>query len=475
MPPLSHCFACALATLGFALPIVFAQNTLPKDPAQICADLCASCHGVNLTGNAGPNLLDAYWNHGGDDGSILRSIRDGYPESNMPPFGAAFSETELKALVGYLRAQGEAFAAGRIRLPPPPKDRTIESQQHAFRLETWISDLDTPWGIAFLPGDRILVTERPGRLRVIDQGKLQPNPIEGTPSVFLHQDGGLLDVIAHPDYARNGWIYLAYSEEGKVKDTSMTVVVRGRIHDGRWIDQQDVFRAPPRYYYPGYIHYGCRFLFDSEGHLFFTIGDRGQLADAQDLASPCGKIHRALADGRAPADNPFAQRPGAWPTIWSLGNRHPQGLAFHPETGKLWASEHGPNRGDELNRIEPGRNYGWPVISYGTERRVKIEGTSKEGMEQPIVHWSESLAVGAIEFYTGHVFPGWKNQLLVAGLGGVQLRRLKTEGDRVLEQEILFKDEGRVRDVVTGPDGLIYIAFNSPGRIARLLPVKKTP
>ena len=463
----------AFAVSFAAAPAVSATGdaSAVREPAAICTQLCASCHGVNLTGSAGPNLLDANWNHGSDDESILRSIRQGYPESNMPPFGAVFSDVELRSLVTYLRDQGKAFADGQITLPPPPVDQTVKSERLTFRLETIVSGLDTPWGLQFLPDGRMLVTERPGRLRVVVDGKLQPEAIVGTPSVFLHQDGGLLDVIAHPDFAKNGWIYLAFSEEGKIADTSMTVVVRGRIRDGRWADQEEIFRAPPERYYTGYIHYGCRFLFDERGHLFFTIGDRGHFNDAQDLASPCGKIHRVFDDGKIPPDNPFAGRAGAWPSIWCYGNRHPQGLAFHPETGRLWASEHGPERGDELNRIEPGRNYGWPIISYGKERRIKIEGSAREGLEQPVAYWMTSLAICPIEFYRGDKFPAWKNHLLVGGLGGQELRRLETDGDRVVHQEVLLKDQGRVRDVVTGPDGLIYVAFNSPGRIARLVPV----
>lgn len=467
-----HLFSATFSLLSVAWPALSTRAAgTGQSPETIATQLCASCHGAQLTGNAGPNLLDGYWNHGGDDASILRSIRDGWPESGMPPFGSAFSATEQQALVAYLKEQGRAFSEGRIKLPPPPQDMLVRSEKEAFRLETFIPDLDTPWGIAFLPAGRILVTERPGRLRVIENGKLVAEPIQGTPNVFLHQDGGLLDVIAHPDYAKNGWIYLAYSEEGTVSNTSMTVVVRGRIRDGRWVEQQELFRARPEHYHTSFIHYGCRFLFDRAGHLFFTIGDRGEAREAQDLASPCGKIHRVMDDGSIPADNPFVNRPGALGSIWCYGNRHPQGLQFHPATGKLWETEHGPTHGDELNIIEPGRNYGWPIISNGTERRFKIEGNAREGMESPIAYWTPAIAPSGIDFYTGDRFPAWKNSLFVTALGGLHLRRIELEGNHVAHQEVLFKEQGRVRDVVTGPDGLLYIAFNSPGRIARLVPV----
>jgi glucose/arabinose dehydrogenase len=442
-----------------------------RAPEKICAELCANCHAATLTGNAGPNLLDGYWNHGSDDESILRSIRRGWPESGMPPFGETLTASEQSALVAFIRKQAGEFAAGRITLPPPPSDIIVHSERATFRIETFVGHLDTPWGITFLPAEKILVTERPGRLRVIENGKLADAPISGTPAVFLHQDGGLLDVIAHPDYAKNGWIYLAYTEAGAAADTSMTVVVRGRVRDGHWVDQQDIFRASPQHYHRGYIHYGCRFLFDRDSHLFFTIGDRGQPDEAQDLGSPCGKIHRVLDDGRIPPDNPFAKQTGALGSIWCYGNRHSQGLAYHPVTGRLWEAEHGPNGGDEINRIEAGRNYGWPVISNGTDEGGRIKGTSRDGMESPLVFWTPAIAPSAIEFYTGDHFPQWKNSLFVTALGGQQLRRLETDGDKVTHQEILFQDQGRVRDVTMGPDGLLYIAFNSPGRIARLVPV----
>jgi glucose/arabinose dehydrogenase/galactose mutarotase-like enzyme len=462
---------CAVMLLALALIVrAIAADLPPRAPEKIVAELCANCHGPQLTGGSGPNLLDAFWNHGNDDASITRTIQRGYPESGMPPLGDALTAPEIAALVGYLRTQGEAFAAGKITLPTPPAAITLNSERGAFRLETVVANVDTPWGIAFLPDNRIAFTERPGRLRLVENGRLRPEPIAGTPAVFLHQDGGLLDVIAHPDYAKNGWLYLAYTDEGTVAGTSMTVVVRGRIRDGRWVDQQEIFRAPPAHYHTSYIHYGCRFLFDREGHLFFTLGDRGESAEAQDPASPCGKIHRVFDDGRIPPDNPFANRPGACASIWSYGNRHVQGLQFHPVTGKMWATEHGPNNGDELNRIEPGHNYGWPTISMGTDRAAHIEGTSRAGMESPLAFWTPAIAPSGIEFYTGDKFPQWRNQLFIAALAGQQLRRVETDGDRVTHQEVLFSGMGRVRDVVTGPDGFLYVAFNGPGRIARLVP-----
>jgi glucose/arabinose dehydrogenase len=463
----------------FAVTLLALTGTLtaaaaaPRDPVKLTVELCAGCHGPNLVGGPAPSLLDDVWKYGGDDASILRAIRDGFPQANMPPFSATLSEDEQRAMLGHIRKLSRQYALGLIpAIAPAPPSVSLQSEKHNFRLETFAAPLDTPWGIVFLPDGRMLVSDRVGFLRVIEKdGTLRPEPIRGTPQPFVRQDGGLLDVIAHPDYAKNGWLYLAYTEAGMAPNTTMTVVVRGKIRDGAWVEQQDIFRANQKYYYVDYSHYGCRFLFDREAHLFFTIGDRGKPPGAQDLSSPCGKIHRVFDDGRIPPDNPFANRPNACGSIWSFGNRHVQGLQFHPVTGRLWATEHGPRGGDELNRIERGHNYGWPVISYGLPQiGERIDGTAREGMEQPAAWWTPSIAPAAIEFYTGNRFPEWKNNLFIACLVGRQLRRIEVEGDKVIRQEVIFSEMGRVRDVVTGPDGFIYVALNNPGRIARLVP-----
>ena len=461
--------ACALVrAAAAAVPV---PGAAPRAPEKIVAEFCFNCHGATLTGIPAPNLLDWFWIHGGRDDNITASIRDGYPESGMPAFRGVLSEDEIQGMLRYLRQQGREFELGRITIPAPPAEMTFRSERHAFRVETFVPELDTPWGIAFLPDGKILVTERPGRLRVVVDGKLDPTPIAGLPAIYVRQDGGLLDVIAHPDYAKNGWVYLAYTETGTVADSSMTVVIRGRLRAGRWVDQETIFRADQKHYTPrDTSHYGCRFLFDGAGHLFFTIGDRGRADDAQDLASPLGKIHRVFDDGRIPPDNPFVGRPGALGSIWSYGHRHPQGLQFHPVTGRLWESEHGPMGGDEINVIDPGHNYGWPVVSSGTDSVRQFEA-AHPGMDAPLATWTPALAPSAIEFYAADRFPGWKNSLFVACLGGQQLRRIETDGDRVTHQEPLFKELGRVRDVVTGPDGLLYVAFNAPSRLARLVPV----
>jgi glucose/arabinose dehydrogenase len=355
--------------------------------------------------------------------------------------------------------------------------RIIKSQRQTFKIEVVARNVETPWGLAFLPDGRLLITERPGRLRIVANGRLQPEPVSGTPAVWERQDGGLLDVEVHPKYGQNGWIYLSYAEPGP-NDTSMTAIVRGRIKNNTWADQKFLFHAPQELYTASNTHYGSRFVFDKQGRLFYSIGDRGNIDDAQDLSKPAGKVHRINDDGSIPKDNPFANRPGALPSIWTYGHRNPQGLAFDPATGKMWESEHGPRGGDELNLLEPGRNYGWGVITHGMQDGVTK--TAQEGMEQPVVHWTPAIGPSSIVFYSGDRYRGWKNNLFVCGLGGQQLRRLEIASDRVTDQEPVLTQSGRVRDLVIGPDGYFYVALQFPGAklsdstqgvVVRLIPV----
>ena len=371
-------------------------------------------------------------------------------------------------LIGALcSALGQATAP---QAPPSdPANQIVKSEKQTFRMEVVAPGLETPWGLAFLPGGRLLVTERPGRLRIIEKGKLLPDPVRGTPKVWERQDAGMLDVAVHPQYARNGWIYLAYTEvvSGYVapptapppSPPSMTVFVRGKIdRNNRWVDEQVLYRAPPELYTSNGSHYGTRFLFDTAGHVFYSIGERGEPANAQNLSSPLGKIHRINDDGSVPKDNPFVNTPGAVPSIWSYGHRNPQGLAWDP-AGLMWESEHGPNGGDEINIVDKGKNYGWGVITMGIQNGITER--SHAGMEQPIVYYTPTIAPTSMTFYTGSRYPGWKNNLFVAALAGQQLRRLEIRGREVVHQEAVFQQLGRVRAVTTGPDGLLYVLLQS--------------
>ncbi len=326
--------------------------------------------------------------------------------------------------------------------------------------------LENPWAMAFLPNGDMLITERPGRLRILRDGVLLAEPVPGVPEVFADGQGGLLDIALHPDFTSNRLIYLSFSKPVEGGRESTTAVARGRFENDRLTGVEEVFEAVTR----GNGHYGSRLAFDPEGYLFVTIGDRqapprGDLQShpAQDLSNHHGTTVRLHDDGRVPSDNPFVGQPGARPEIWSYGHRNAQGMTFHPETGDLWLTEHGPQGGDELNRVLPGRNYGWPVIGYGVNYGSGSpihEGTHRDGMEQPRHYWVPSIATSGLLLYTGDGFPQWKGNLFVGGLAGQQLARLTLDGQQVVAEETLFEGRGRIRDVRQGPDGFIYLAMD---------------
>lgn len=356
-------------------------------------------------------------------------------------------------------------------------DPANSGEEHAFRVVTMTRGLEHPWGLAFLPDGRRLVTERPGRLRLVAaDGTLDPQPVTGLPTIAIHGQGGLLDVALHPGFAENGLIYLSYAARGE--GGVGTEVARGRLVDHRLENVEVLFRQQPKS--SGGRHFGSRLVFDRQGYLYITLGDRGEQERAQKMDDLAGKIVRLHDDGQIPADNPFADRPGARPEIYSLGNRNVQGAALHPLTGELWAQEHGPQGGGEVNVIRAGRNYGWPVITYGVEYVVgtKIgEGTHKPGMEQPLHVWAPSIAPSGMAFYQGDRFPRWRGDLFVGALKDQMLVRLRFDGEKRVKEERLLKGVlGRIRDVRAGPDGYLYLLTDSPdGVIARLEPTDARP
>jgi glucose/arabinose dehydrogenase len=357
-----------------------------------------------------------------------------------------------------------------------------QSERHDYRVVTVVEGLEHAWSIAFLPGGDMLVTERAGRLRIVRNDTLLPDSVPGVPAVLAQGQGGLLDVVPHPEFAANRLIYLSFSKPVGDGERATTAVVRGRFENDRLTDVEEIFQGDTR----GAGHYGSRLAFDRDGYLFITVGDRqapprGDLErhPAQDLSNHHGTINRIHDDGRVPADNPFVDSAGARPEIWTYGHRNPQGLAFHPETGDLWANEHGPQGGDELNLIQKGRNYGWPVIGYGVNYgsgSAIHESTRREGMEQPVHYWVPSIATSGLLIYTGDRFPAWRGNIFVGGLAGEQLARLTMDGRRVTDEETLVRGMARIRDVRQGPDGLIYLAIDDEGRkpsVVRLEPASR--
>jgi aldose sugar dehydrogenase len=364
-------------------------------------------------------------------------------------------------------------------------DTMLRSALHDYNVVTVVDGLVQPWSIAFLPGGDMLVTERPGRLRIIRNGTLLPQAVEGVPKVLHSGQGGLLEVMPHPNFASNRLIYLSYSKPGATDQDARTALIRGRFENDRLTNVQEIFDAVSK----GRGHFSGKIAFDRNGYLFLTLGDRqvppeGNLEahPAQDLSNHHGKIVRLHDDGRVPADNPFVNRAGARPEIWSYGHRNVQGLAIHPETGDIWANEHGPQGGDELNRIQPGRNYGWPVIGYGVNYNTGLAihtGTHRQGMEQPTHLWVPSIGISGLMIYTGDRFPQWRGNLFAGGMVGQQLARLTVNGQQVAGEETLVPRMGRIRDVRQGPDGYIYLVTEDregkPTPILRMEPVERKP
>ena len=347
---------------------------------------------------------------------------------------------------------------------------TFKSAKHRFHLVKVVDGLEHPWGLAFLPDGRMLVTERPGRLRIVADGWLVPEPVAGVPEVWDDGQGGLLDVALHPGFAESGLIYLSYASPDDDNDAA-TAVARGRLVGARLEDVEEIYVALPRD--DGGRHFGSRLLF-ADGYLFVTAGERGEPDRAQDVGDPAGSVIRLLDDGGVPEDNPFIGQADARPELYSFGHRNPQGMAREAATGRIYAVEHGPKGGDELNLIEPGVNYGWPVITHGKSYMgFKIgDGTHKEGMAQPVHYWVPSISPSGLTIYDGDRFPAWQGSFFAGALSGELLVRLEVAGGKAVVEERMLEDlEERIRDVRQGPDGLIYLLTDHPdGMLLRLEP-----
>ncbi|MDO8909415.1 MAG: PQQ-dependent sugar dehydrogenase [Pseudohongiella sp.] len=360
------------------------------------------------------------------------------------------------------------------------QERTFTAAQHDYRVVPVAEGLVQPWSMAWLPNGDMLITEKPGRLRLVRDGRLLPEAIAGVPEVFYQGQGGLFEVLPHPDFADNQTIYLSFAKP--VGEGSTTAVVRARLENSRLTDVTEIFSANAS----GRSHYGGKLVFDNEGHLFLTLGDRqapstGDLTThpAQDLSNHQGVIVRLNEDGTVPGDNPFVGEQGVLPEIWSYGHRSPQGLAFHPETGDLWMTEHGPQGGDELNLVTPKANYGWPVVGYGVNYGSSSpihERQTLSGMESPVRFWVPSIGTSGLMIYNGDKFPEWNGDIFVGGLAPGLVSRLEmAEGFRsVIREEELVYGMGRVRDVRQGPDGYIYVALEdrqgAPTAVVRMEP-----
>ena len=460
-----------IITLLFIISLSLNACSQP-DGAAMYQQYCATCHCVDLKGGNGGSLVDGIWQFGASDSYKFRNVKFGITHLGMPSYDGILKDDDIRAIMTYVSDAEKNTGAVK-----PAIVKELETLDYKMNVEVFAEGLEIPWAIDFLDVNTALITEKPGRLRVVTKGKLQPEPVKNIPKVLNEGQGGLMDVAVDPEYIQNGWIYLAFShvldkKAGEDRPGAMTKIVRGKIENNTWTNEETLFEAPHEMYRTTRHHYGCRIVFDPDGYLYFAIGDRGAGFQSQDNTLPNGKVHRIHKDGKIPADNPYVSEPKAMKSLYSLGNRNIQGMAIHPETGELWTTEHGPMGGDEVNLIKPGKNYGWETITYGINYNGTIitEFTHKPGMEQPNLYWRPSIAVCGLDFYRGELFKKWKNKLLVGALKYEEVRLLSIEGDRIMHDEIILKGQGRVRDVQTGPDGAIYVVLNDPGTVLKLMP-----
>lgn len=484
--------------LAASLPFVLASAALAQTQSAtvLWEKNCMNCHGnAGQGGGTGTQTLltDELFEQQ-HDRRFFDAIKKGVPDKGMAAFGETMSDEQMWSLVVHIRELQRDER--RKRLPNLNKPGvTYKSMHESYQLETVIDKgLKTPWSVDFIPSGPfagMLVTNHGGALMLWKDNKL--TTIEGTPKSVVTGQGGLMDVEVHPDFAKNGWIYLAVNDPTPPGARgTMTKIVRGKLKaEGDkivWTETQDIFKAKPEHYIASGLHFGCKIAFDPKDHttLFFGIGERGQGEMAQDRKRPNGKIHRVKDDGKIPTDNPFANEKDAYPSIWSYGHRNPQGLRFDLD-GNLWDTEHGPRGGDELNIIKKGANYGWPIVTFGinySDAPLKTPwpeladtkaGTLPE-ITMPVYRWLPSIAVCGLGTATGDAFPKWKGDLFAGGLAGnvVERVRVKVEGGKAtfVEHEEIVQGMGRVRDVTPDAQGNLYVTLNGPDMVVRIVPVK---
>lgn len=465
------------SSLLLALLFTFISSDLSAQDALITyKTYCAGCHGAQLEGGSAGTLIKTDWGYGRGKGALRKNIKFGIPGTDMVAWGKILKDEEINSLVDFMvKAQTTPIET------PRPIPANITTKDYILKVEQLDTDgLKTPWGIEFADPNRALITERGGSIRWLINDKLDLVPIQRLPPTHTQSStGGYMDLALDPNYKENGWVYLAFSyTNGDIMSRdalALTKIVRGRIEDHQWIDQETVFEVADSLMVVRGNRWGGRLLFDRDGFLYFTIGDMAKAMDSQDLSRATGKVFRIHPDGTIPKDNPFISEPNALTAIYTIGNRNTQGLAQHPETGELWSTDHGPMGGDELNILRKGANYGWPVITYGVDYSGDIvsEKTHQVGMEQPIFQWTPSIGICPAEFITGPLFEKWKNSLMVGSLAYEELYRLVIQGNEVAERELLMKGVGRVRDIKTGPDGALYVLLNNPDKVLRITPVSE--
>lgn len=424
------------------------------------AEYCGGCHGQKME-----MFVDRVWKHGSTSEQISKSIKYGIADAGMPAYDTTFTEQELQDLTAYIMTGVKARSSYDSDVVDTPK--RFRTRLLNLEVDTVVSEIGIPWGVKVTRDGTIFYTEKKGTLNVqYPDGKRMI--ISGTPKVAQVGQGGMLDVALHPEFDQNKLLYLSYSKP-LADGGSNTAVVRGRFENDKLVDVIEVFAAVPsvttRY------HFGSRMVFDNDGYLYVTVGDRGKRDDhPQQFDNSCGKVHRLNDDGSIPSDNPYVNQEGAIKSIWSHGHRNPQGMIYMADKDQLWAHEHGPRGGDELNRIIPHTNYGWPIISYGINYNgtTFTDKTEQEGMKQPIRYWIPSIAPSGMAYVNSDTYGAWKGDILSGSLRFNYISRIRLDGDTVVEEEKVLQDIGRVRSIEMGQDGFLYIGVEDPGRILRV-------
>ncbi len=450
-----------------------AQNLERKGKiATLYLQHCASCHGKQMQGGMADSLLNDKWTTDGSDAALAAAISSGIKDAGMPAWNKVLDPDNIRAMVILIREQRNQAASSKLKAPDTTKP--FKTEHYHVKLDVVGQGTNHLWGLDFLADESLLVTQKDGTLWHFKDG--QRTKITGTPDVWHYQQGGLLDVFVHPDdkakKKEHPWIYLSFAE--KISDRILfndkvgaTTIVRGKIKNNAWVDQQILFQQDEDKRDNRGIHFGSRFAYHN-GYIFFSLGEENQPMQAQSLSALNGKIHRIHDDGRIPKDNPFVKKKGAMKSIWSYGHRNPQGLDTHPVTGELWNAEHGPRGGDEINLVIKGKNYGWPLVTYGMDYDGSpiSAKTQAPGIEAPKYYWVPSIAPCGMEFYEGNVFRQWQNNIFVAALAGQRLVRLQLDNNKVVREEVIFQGLGRVRDIASGPDGNLYVIINNSTRDA---------
>lgn len=437
-----------------------------KTPAENYANYCSGCHGEKMDA-----FTDRQWKHGSSVKDLMVSIKKGWTDEGMPAFNKTFTDKEISELAEYIKKGIQNVEA--YNFDNEPITGTFKSEQLTFTLDTIITKTDVVWGMAFLPDGSLIATERGGTMyKINNKNKTE---ISGVPEVLSEGQGGLLDVVVSPTFLADKTVFFSYSKPKKEngKTLATTAVMSAKLEGNKLTGQKIIFEALP--YAPTRHHYGSRLVFDKQGHLYISVGERGnENQNPQTLENnQLGKIHRINPDGSIPPDNPFKDKSGKPTSIYCYGNRNPQSLAFNPWTGDLWETEHGPRGGDEINIIKPGNNYGWPITSYGINYNgtTITNKTTAPGITDPVTYWIPSIAPSGMAFVNSDVYKPWKGALLIGSLRFKYLNLCYIKDNKVVKEEKLLKNIGRVRDVRVSPDGYIYVAVEKPtSAIYRLIP-----